>query len=73
MILDDEVQQVRGLGLNARVGRLAEDGLFQIAENGGKGIAALAPEQVRRLAPRRQIGLQPSDGGMRVARVEFTR
>lgn len=35
MILDDEIQQVRGFELATGVQRLAEHGLFDVAENGG--------------------------------------
>ena len=42
VVLDDEIQQVRGLGLHSRIGRFAKHGLLQIAQHGGKGVAALA-------------------------------
>jgi hypothetical protein len=51
VVLDDEVEQVRGLGLDGRIGGLAEHRLLQIAQQGGEGVPALAPEQVG--SPRR--------------------
>ena len=57
MVLDDEIQQVCGLGFDTGVGRCAEYALVEIAQQGGKGIATLASEQIGGFATGDQIGL----------------
>ena len=42
VVLDDEIQQVRGLGFDTGVSRCAEYALVEIAQQGGKGIATFA-------------------------------
>ena len=63
VILDDEVEKVRGLRLHRRIGGLAEDALIEIAEQSGQTVLALAAEEIAGLAAREQIGLEPCNGG----------
>jgi len=44
MGLDDEIEEVRGPGLDTRIGRFAEDALLQIAQNGRQSISPLLPD-----------------------------
>lgn len=62
MVLDDEIEQVRGLEFAAGIQRLAEHGLVDVAENGGQGLAALLSEQRRGLPAPDQIIFQTGNG-----------
>ena len=64
VVLDHEVQQMRRLGFDAGIGRLAKHGLVEIAELGCQAIAALTRKEVGGFATAHQVGLQ---AGQRLA------
>jgi hypothetical protein len=57
MVLDDEVQQMRGLRFDRRLLRFTEHALVEVAEQGGKPGVPFASEQVARLPARAQVTL----------------
>ena len=78
MVLHDEIEQVRRLRFDVRVGGFAESGLLQVAEDGSQRIAALLSEQSACVAPALQVAFQAGDAlarlldsGKNAARVDF--
>lgn len=67
MVLDREVQEVRGFGFDRRVSRLAEHALFEVGEQAREPLLAFLAEQFRRLAASDQIRLQARDLPTRLA------
>ena len=61
MILDDEVQKMRSLGLDRRIGGLSEDALIEIAQDGQKAVSALLPEKISRLFAIDEVRPQQGD------------
>lgn len=62
MVLHHEIQQVGGLAFQARVSRLAEYALFQVAQQTRQAIAPLLGEQLGGFAPLDQIVLKAGQG-----------
>ena len=63
VILDDEIQQMRRLGLHARVGGFAKHRLVEdFPSSAPKASPLLAGEEIGGLTPRHQIRLEPRQG-----------
>ena len=63
VVLNDKIQQMRGLGLDARIRRLAKCALVEVPQNGFEPCFLLLPEQSACLAARDQIPLEHRDAG----------
>ncbi len=61
-VLDDEVEQVGGLGLDTGVGGLAKHGLVEVAQQRRQAVGAVAGKQVGGFAALHEVGFELRQG-----------
>lgn len=61
-VLDDEVEQVGGLGLDTGVGGLAKHGLVEVAQQRRQAVGAVAGKQVGGFAASHEVGFELRQG-----------